>query len=78
MRNADNKQNLNENKLISKYKKKRNTRNTVYAYKSHASCFCFTRNAFVKFATAFVKHSLAFIHVYRPFVKLLCDDLKTF
>ena len=30
----------------------------------------FIRNAFVKFATALVKHSLAFIYVYIPFVKL--------
>ena len=78
----DNTQNLNENKLIEQVlaniRKKRNTDNTVYAYKTHALCCCFIRNAVVKFATAFVKHSLAFIHVYMPFVKLSCEDLRTF
>ena len=49
----------------------------VYAYKTHGWCCCFIRKAFVKLATAFVKHSLAFIHVYMPFVKLICEDLLT-
>ena len=46
-----------ENKLIEQVlaniRKKRNTGNTVYAYKTYASCCCFICNAFVKFATAF-------------------------
>ena len=71
-------QNLNENKLIEQVLAMIRKRETPAIPYTHVSCCCFICKAFVKFATAFVKHSLAFIHVHMPIVKLICEDLKTF